>query len=59
MYNSHEHITHVNQLVDAEGDDCPGECSSALHSKDSKLAVLQEALEVQNRELLEAYEALH
>ena len=59
MYNSHEHITHVNQPVDAEGDDCPGECSSVLHSKDGKLAVLHEALEAQNRELLEACEALH
>ena len=59
MYNSHEHITHVNQPVNAEGDDCPGESSSALHNKDSKLAVLQEALEAQNRELLEACEALH
>ena len=48
MYNSHEHITHVNQPVDAEGNDYPGECSSALHSKDSKLAVLHRALEAQN-----------
>ena len=48
MYNLHKHITHVNQPVDAEGDDCPGECSSALHSKDSKLTVLHGALKAQN-----------
>ena len=39
-YNSLERITHMSQLVDAEGDDPPGESSSAMHSKDCKLAAL-------------------
>ena len=49
----------MSQLVDAEGDDPPGESSSAMHSKDCKLAALWEALDTQNQELLEAREALH
>ena len=58
-YDSRERTTHVSQPVDAEGDDPPGESSSALRSKDSKLTALRESLEAQNRELIEAHEALH
>ena len=58
-YDSRERTTHMSQLVDAEGDDPPGESSSTLRNKDSKLAVLRESLEAQNRELVEAREALH
>ena len=49
----------MSQLVDAEGDDPPGESSSALHSKHCELAALWVALEAQNQEMLEAREALH
>ena len=52
-------MTHVSQPVDDEGDDPPGESSSVLRSKDSELATLRESLEAQNRELIEAREALH
>ena len=57
--NSRERETHVRQLGDAEGDNSPSESSSALRSNDSELVTLREALEDQNRELLEAREMLH
>ena len=49
----------MRQPGDAEGDNPLSESSSALRSNDSELATLREALEDQNRELLEACEMLH
>ena len=39
-YDSCEHMTHMSQPVDAEGDDLGGESSSVLCNKDSELAVV-------------------
>ena len=58
-YDSRERMTHVSQPVDVEGDDPPGESSSALRSKDSELVALRESPEAQNRELIEAREVPH